>query len=99
MLSLTKYVLLAAMGLLPLQPRDQRDSGVVLRAVRFYRADQNQTRVKGLVQIPLGSLQPAKEGGQASYTVAVRVADSTGLALYQQSWQSHAGVVADSNAY
>ena len=30
----------------------QNDSGLVLRAVRFYRPGQNQTRVKGLVQIP-----------------------------------------------
>ena len=30
----------------------QNDSGLVLRAVRFYRPDQNRTRVKGLVQIP-----------------------------------------------
>ena len=78
---------------------DQRDTGVVLRAVRFYRADQDRTRVKGLVQIPLAFLQAAGQGKQASYTVAVRVADSTGLALYQQSWQSHATPVGDSNAY
>jgi GWxTD domain-containing protein len=78
---------------------DQRDAGVVLRAVRFYRADQDRTRVKGLVQIPLSFLQPAGQGGQASYSVAVRVADSTGLALYQQTWQSHANPVGDANAY
>src|SRR3954470_15797391 len=98
--SFSKLILMIACAGVPLGlAADQRDSGVVLRAVRFYRADQDQTRVKGLVQIPLASLQPAKQGGQATYTVAVRVADSTGLALYQQSWQSHAGVVADSNAY
>jgi len=100
MSSFSKLILVAACAGVPLGlAADQRDSGVVLRAVRFYRADQNRTRVKGLVQIPLASLQPAKQGGQASYTVAVRVADSTGLALYQQSWQSHASVVGDSNAY
>src|SRR3954465_7480182 len=100
MRSFSKLILLVACAGVSLGlAADQRDSGVVLRAVRFYRADQNRTRVKGLVQIPLASLQPARPGGQASYTVAVRVADSTGLALYQQSWQSHASVVGDSNAY
>ncbi len=98
--SFSKLVLVVACAGVPLGlAADQRDSGVVLRAVRFYRADQDRTRVKGLVQIPLASLQPARQGGQASYTVAVRVADSTGLALYQQSWQSHASLVGDSNAY
>jgi len=98
--SFSKLILVLACAGIPLGlAADQRDSGVVLRAVRFYRADQDRTRVKGLVQIPLASLRPATQGGQASYTVAVRVADSTGLALYQQSWQSHASVVGDSNAY
>ncbi len=69
----------------------QSDSGLVLRAVRFYRPDQNRTRVKGLVQIPFSMIQPA--GGAAShlnYTVSVRVVDSTGLTLYQQSWRNRA---------
>jgi len=78
---------------------DQRDAGLVLRAVRFYRADQDRTRVKGLVQIPLSFLQPSRGGGQAGYTVTVRVADSTGLALYQQSWQNRASITNDANAY
>jgi GWxTD domain-containing protein len=77
---------------------DQRDAGVVLRAVRFYRADQDRTRVKGLVQIPLAVLQPAT-GGVSSYTVGVRVADSTGLTLYQQSWQSRTQSARDPDAY
>jgi GWxTD domain-containing protein len=78
---------------------DQRDSGVVLRAVRFYRADQDRTRVKGLVQIPLTFLQSPGQGKPASYAVSVKVADSTGLALYQQSWQNHAMAVNDSSAF
>ena len=41
----------------------QREPGVVFRAVRFYRADQDRTRVKGLVQIPF-SLLPAARRGQ-----------------------------------
>jgi GWxTD domain-containing protein len=102
MLSLSTMVLVAAAGMFPLNPpADQRETtGVVLRAVRFYRADQDRTRVKGLVQIPFSFLQPVRAGGESSYRVAVRVADSTGLALYQQSWQSrarHTG--AEANAY
>jgi GWxTD domain-containing protein len=101
MFSLSILALVAAAGLVPLNlPADQRDTGVLLRVVRFYRADQDRTRVKGLVQIPFSLLQAARPGGQSSYTVAVRVADSTGLSLYQQSWQSRArnpGV--DSDAY
>jgi GWxTD domain-containing protein len=78
---------------------NQRDAGLVLRAVRFYRPDQDRTRVKGLVQIPLAFLQPSRAGGQSGYTVTVRVADSTGLALYQQSWQNRAATISDANAY
>jgi GWxTD domain-containing protein len=68
-----------------------QNSGLVMRAVRFYRAEMNRTRVKGLVQIPLALLQPAGAAGGRSYSMSVRVADSTGLTLYQQAWQSHAG--------
>lgn len=100
MLSLTQCVLLAAVGVSPLTlPADQLDTGVVLRAVRFYRADQDRTRVKGLVQIPISFLRPTSEG-QSTYTVSLRVTDSTGLALYQQAWESrtsHVGV--DPDAY
>jgi GWxTD domain-containing protein len=100
MVSLPKLALLAVFAGIPLGlMADQRDTGVVLRAVRFYRADQDRTRVKGLVQIPLSFLQSSRPGGEASYTVSVRVSDSTGLALYQQSWQSRARSEGDSNAY
>src|SRR5918997_1810390 len=73
-----------------------QQSGLVMRAVRFYRAEMNRTRVKGLVQIPLALLQPAGPNRARSYAMSVRVADSTGLTLYQQSWQSHAADVAGS---
>lgn len=89
------------MAVLPLSlPAHQRESGVVLRAVRFYRPDQDQTRVKGLVQIPFSMLRAAQSGGEVSYTVSVRVADSTGLALYQQAWRSRArGGGSEADAY
>jgi GWxTD domain-containing protein len=87
--SLLKFAFLAAVAIVPFNlPAYQREPGILLRAVRFYRADQDRTRVKGLVQIPYVLLQPARPGGESSYTVSVRVADSTGLALYQQSWHS-----------
>ena len=79
----------------------QNDSGLVLRAVRFYRPDQNRTRVKGLVQIPFSTIQSSSGAtAQLNYTVAVRVVDSTGLTLYQQSWRNRAGAqAAASDAY
>jgi GWxTD domain-containing protein len=79
----------------------QNDSGLVLRAVRFYRPDQNRTRVKGLVQIPFSMIQaPGGAATQLNYTVSVRVVDSTGLTLYQQSWRNRARTQgADTEAY
>jgi GWxTD domain-containing protein len=70
-----------------------QQSGLVMRAIRFYRAEIDRTRVKGLVQIPLALLEPAGLDRRRSYNMSVRVADSTGLTLYQQSWQSHAADV------
>ncbi len=64
----------------------QTNPELVLRAVRFYRADQDLTRVKGIVQIPYSLAQQSGQDG--SYTVSVRVADASGLVLYRQSWQT-----------
>src|SRR4051795_9250626 len=98
--SFSKLILVLACAGIPLGlAADQRDGGLVLRAVRFYRADQDRTRVKGLVQIPMALLQPAGSSHTTSYTVSVRVADSTGLTLYQQSWQSRAQSTGDPEAY
>ena len=77
----------------------QNDSGLVLRAVRFYRPDQDRTRVKGLVQIPFSMFRSGSTSGSVNYTVSVRVIDSTGLTLYQQSWRPRSGVAAGSDAY
>jgi GWxTD domain-containing protein len=85
---------LAVAGQFSPAPVSAQQSALVMRAVRFYRAELKRTRVKGLVQIPLISLAPAEGSGRGrSYSMAVRVADSTGLTLYQQSWQSHANDV------
>ncbi len=70
---------------------EPRSSGLVLRTVRFYRADQNRTRVKGLVQIPFSLLRPTSgPEPTVGYAISVRVTDSTGLTLYQQSWKNQA---------
>src|SRR5918997_2521126 len=99
MLSLSNLALALSVGAVPLSlPAHQRDTGLVLRAVRFYRADQDRTRIKGLIQIPLSSLSSGP-GGQSTYTVTVSVADSTGLALHRQSWQSRARHTGSSDAY
>jgi GWxTD domain-containing protein len=68
------------------------DNGLILRAVRSYRADQGRTEVNAFVQVPYAVLEPSGEGntGTLSYKVGVKVTDSTGLTLLQQSWQNHA---------
>jgi GWxTD domain-containing protein len=77
----------AALAGLPAAPAaTQSDPELVLRAVRFYRADQDLTRVKGIVQIPYSLVRQTGDG--AAYTVSVKVADASGLTLYRQSWQT-----------
>ncbi len=67
------------------------DAGLILRAVRSYRAEQGRTEVNAFVQVPYQVLEPTGEGntGSLSYRVGVKVTDSTGLTLLQQSWQNH----------
>jgi len=59
------------------------DGGLVLRAVRSYRAEQGRTEVNAFVQVPYAMLEPSGEGntGTLSYRVGVKVTDSTGLTL------------------
>jgi GWxTD domain-containing protein len=73
------------------------EAEVLIRAVRSYRAEQGRTDVDAFVQVPYLLMVPSKTGpeGLLSYRVAVRVADSTGLTLFQQAWQNHAPVVGD----
>lgn len=84
---------LAAMAVLggPMQA-PAPDGGLILRAVRSYRAEQGRTEVNAFVQVPYAVLEPSGEGntGTLSYKVGVKVTDSTGLTLLQQSWQNHA---------
>ena len=88
---LTTLAFLTAMaepGQMPRQP----DAGLILRAVRSYRAEQGRTEVNAFVQVPYMLMQPTSTGpeGALSYRVEVRVTDSTGLKLLEQSWQNHA---------
>lgn len=94
-------VVFAAMaGAFPLvSPVSQTDPSLIVRTVRFYRPDQDRTRVKGLVQIPYSILEPSGSTGPRGYTVAVRVRDSTGLTLFQQAWQSRVSDVSIRDAY
>jgi GWxTD domain-containing protein len=72
----------------------QADPSVAVRAVRFFRSDAGQTRVKAFVQVPYAVMTPAQSaspgGGLLSYEVAVRITDSTGLTLHTDSWRNHA---------
>lgn len=66
------------------------DSGLIVRAVRFYRADPGQspglTQVTAFVRIP-ADLPAAGPDGEVSLGLAMRVVDSAGKALYEQSWR------------
>ena len=71
---------------------EQMQPSIALSVVRFYRPELKQTRVKAFIQIPYILLQPTGEGpsGLMSYTVAVKVRDSSGLTLVDNAWQGHA---------
>jgi GWxTD domain-containing protein len=78
----------AGPGQLPGQP----DTDLILRAVRSYRVEGGRTEVNAFVQVPYLLMQPTTSGpeGRLSYRVEVRVTDSTGLKLLEQSWQNQA---------
>jgi GWxTD domain-containing protein len=78
----------AGPGELPGQP----DTDLILRAVRSYRAEGGRTEVNAFMQVPYLLMQPTTSGpeGRLSYRVEVRVTDSTGLKLLEQSWQNQA---------
>ena len=71
------------------------DTALVLQAVRFYRADPNQsqgqTQVTAMLRIPPGLPEPGRRG-EVSLTLAVRVLGDGGAALYEQSWQKRTAV-------
>jgi len=70
----------------------QNEDTMAVRTVRFYRADSRQTLVKAFVQIPyvlFAGDASAGANGRVTYSVSVRVTDSTGLGLLQDSWTNH----------
>lgn len=67
----------------------QTEDVMAVRAVRFYRAETRQTLVKAFVQIPyvlFAGDGAAGPNDQVTYAVTVKVSDSTGLGLLQESW-------------
>ena len=70
----------------------QSAPALAVRAVRFWLPEYRQTVVKAFVQVPYVALTPTDGGpdGAMSYRITVRVADSTGLTLWQQSWAKRA---------
>ena len=76
---------------------------LAVHTVRFYRAGQEQTRVRAFVQIPYALLVPGGSDGSGdlTYHVAVGLADSTGSELFQlQGWDGHApGELRNSGGY
>ena len=84
-----RIVALAALVLTPhAAPARQSSDGLMLRAVRFYRAE-SLTQVKAFVQVPLSLMQSTGDG-VLSYRVTVRIKDSTGLTLSEDAWpQQH----------
>jgi GWxTD domain-containing protein len=83
-LQMMGVVVLAGMPATPAETQD--DPELVLRAVRFYRAEQGLTRVKGIIQIPYAVVR--RVGSDSAYTLSVKVADASGLTIYRQAWQS-----------
>jgi GWxTD domain-containing protein len=73
------------------------DSGLVLHAVRFYRADPGrspgQTHVTAFIEVPPDLPRPGS-AGQVSLTLSIRVVGPGGQPLYQQTWQKRSAVPA-----
>ncbi|HEU4698316.1 MAG TPA: GWxTD domain-containing protein [Gemmatimonadales bacterium] len=78
-------VTLAALALLGLtQVPAPAAPDLAIGTVRFYRADGNRTMVKAFVEIPYAALQSG--AGALNYRVTMKVTDSSGLTLANQSW-------------
>lgn len=85
----------AGFGMLPAAAGTvEAQAGPEIQLVRFYRAEFQQTRCKAFVAIPYALLEPtaASPGMHVSYQVAVRIADTAGLTLHEESWSGRAPV-------
>jgi len=70
----------------------QTEDVMAVRTVRFYRADSRQTLVKAFIQIPyllFADGARATSTDQVAYFFTVKVTDSTGLGLLQESWTNY----------
>lgn len=71
------------------------DTSLLVRAVRFYRADPGQspgqTQVTAFLGIPRDLPKPGSDG-EVSLALSIRVVDSTGLPLYEQAWRRRTAV-------
>lgn len=67
----------------------QAAPALAVRVVRFYRPEFQQTVVKAFVQFPVMNFAVAGSGADAhlSYRITVKVADTSGLKLMEQSWR------------
>jgi len=78
------------------------EDSLAVHTVRFYRAGQEQTRVRAFVQLPYALLVPAGAGsdGDLLYHIDVAIADSAGASLWTEDWDGHApGVLRSSGGY
>lgn len=68
-------------------PASQAERELVVRTVRFYRAEVKKTRIKAFIEIPYAMLTLASTASRPlAYKVAVNLADSNGLTLFHQEW-------------
>jgi len=93
----TAYKFLTITGLALLTPAwlrpPESQQSLAVNAVRFYRPDARQTPVKVFIEIPYAMLAPRTgppSRGGMTYHMAVKVRDSTGLELVQNTWDGHA---------
>ncbi len=87
-MSRSSMLLLIAAALAPVATSAQGPAPLTLHAVRFYRADGQKTLVKAFVEVPAQLGEPIAAGRTDSvrYQVALRIVDSAGLTLINQSW-------------
>ena len=85
-------LLLGGLVVSPAAPAPPGQDSVAVHVVRFYRANQAQTRVRAFVQVPYALLTPVGFGDTAElyYHLDVVISDSTGLELYREGWDGHA---------
>jgi hypothetical protein len=74
---------LGAVSLLSPPPR-QMGEQLALRAVRFYRADHQRTRVTAFLEIPYAVV----DSSGSPYQVSFRITDSTGATVGAEAWKA-----------